>query len=54
MPLYLWYVHESLRRFWWDVVVKRDDTWMRNNNGYMFIAIYLMCITLVLSTYSLM
>ena len=46
-------VREALRHLWWDVVVAGDTTWMEDNNGYVFVALYLSCVSVVVSALAL-
>lgn len=40
---------EAIRRAWWDVVLRGDASWMRENHGFMFFAVYLSVISVLVS-----
>ena len=33
-------VYKSIHHFWWDVILCRDQRWMNEHNGYMFLSVY--------------
>ena len=46
-------VLEALRHLWWDVIMDGRSAWMDRNNGYMFVAIYLSCVSVLVSLMAL-
>lgn len=50
---YVEYIVLALRCVWWDQVLRgehgADSEWMRRNNGYMFVAVYLACVSVVVA-----
>ena len=51
--MYVAHVIESLRHIWWDVIIHGNTSWMEKNNGYMFVALYLSFMSVVVSTLAL-
>ena len=51
--MYHFFIRESLRHLWWDVLIAGDPSWMDKNNGYMFVALYLSFVSVIVSSLAL-